>query len=452
MLTIAAFIFAIAVLVAVHEWGHFAMARLCGVRVLRFSIGFGPRLIGWTSPQTATEFVVCALPLGGYVKMLDERDGAVEANMRACAFNTQPLKKRVAIVMAGPFANLLLAVLIYSLVNWIGIEQPQARLSMPLADSVAQRAGFQGRERVLAVAFDNETSVEVTSFDDFRWWLTRAAIGYRNLKVELQQDDGLLVSKTLELASMESSNADSALFRSIGLVSPYSPAQLGEVVRGGAAERAGLISGDVILAVDDLRIVDANQLRDHIRNSGRNGVISQQKWLIKRNFVEILKYVTPMQVTEQGRIIGRIGAVVGAMPDMVTVRYGFFDGIYRSVTRTWELSVLTLKMMGQIVTGQSSLKNLSGPLTIADYAGKSASIGVIQFAVFLALVSVSLGVLNLLPLPMLDGGHLVYYLWEFFAGSPISDSWMERLQRVGLVVLMAMMSIAIFNDITRLWG
>jgi regulator of sigma E protease len=452
VLTIAAFIFAIALLVAVHEWGHFAMARFCGVRVLRFSIGFGPRLMGWTSQYTATEFVVCALPLGGYVKMLDERDGVVDANMRAYAFNSQPLKKRAAIVMAGPLANLLLAALIYSLVNWIGMDQPQARLSMPIADSVAQRAGFQGRERVLAVAFDNENAIEVTSFDDFRWWLTRAALGHRNLKVELQQDDGLLVSRTLELASMESSNADGALFRSIGLVSPYSPAQLGDVVIGGAAERAGLISGDVILAVDDLRIVDANQLRDHIRNSGRNGLISQQKWLIKRNFVEILKYVTPMQVTEQGRTIGRISAVVGAMPDMVTVRYGFFDGIYRSVARTWELSVLTLKMMGQIATGQSSLKNLSGPLTIADYAGKSASMGATQFAIFLALVSVSLGVLNLLPLPILDGGHLVYYLWEFFVGSPISDSWMDRLQRVGLVVLMVMMSIAVFNDITRLLG
>lgn len=450
MLTIAAFVFAIALLVAVHEWGHFAMARYCGVRVLRFSIGFGPQLTGWVSKRTGTEFVLCALPLGGYVKMLDEREGVVNADLRAFAFNTQALQKRVAIVAAGPLANLLLAVLIYSLVNWIGIDQPEARLSHPVADSVAQKAGFQGGERVLAVAFDNEDSVSVASFEDFRWWLTRAALANRNLAVELRQEDGKLARRVLELDTIENRTADSALFRSIGLVSPFSPAQIGDVVAGGAADRAGLKSGDTVVAVDGLRIVDASQLRDLIRASARGGALASQVWQIKRGATETLQTVTPVLVAEQGQNIGRVGAVIGAVPAMVTVRYGFIEGIQRGLIRTWEVSVLTLKMMGQIATGQSSLKNLSGPLTIADYAGKSASMGMTQFVIFLALVSISLGVLNLLPLPVLDGGHLMYYLWEFVVGRPLSNTWMERLQRVGLVVLMMMMSIAVFNDITRL--
>jgi regulator of sigma E protease len=452
MLTTVAFVFAIALLVAVHEWGHFAAARFCGVRVLRFSIGFGPKLVGWISQRTGTEFVICALPLGGYVKMLDEREGVVDAELRAFAFNTQTLKKRAAIVAAGPLANLLLAALIYSLVNWIGVDQPEARLSHPIADSVAQKAGFQGGERVLAVAFDNEDSVAIASFEDFRWWLTRAALANRNLAVELRQEDGKWVRRVLKLDEIETHNADSALFRSIGLVSPYSSAQVGDVVVGSAAEQAGLKPGDTVVSVDDMRIVDASQLRDHIRASARSGVTAAQIWQIRRGATEVLQTVTPAIVIEQGQKIGRVGAVIGAVPVMVTVRYGFADGIYRSLIRTWEVSVLTLKMMGQIVTGQSSLKNLSGPLTIADYAGKSASMGMTQFAIFLALVSISLGVLNLLPLPVLDGGHLMYYLWELSVGRPLSDAWMERLQRVGLVVLMMMMSIAVFNDITRLLG
>lgn len=450
MLTVVAFVLAIALLVAVHEWGHFAMARYCGVRVLRFSVGFGPKLFGWKSAQTGTEFVVCALPIGGYVKMLDEREGTVEKELRAFAFNTQALKKRAAIVAAGPLANLLLAAILYAVVNWMGVEQAEALLSRPVANSIAQKAGFQGGERVVAVSLENEEVLAVDSFEDFRWLLTQAALAQRDLTVEYRQGDGVLQKKTLLLSSIDVRTADSILFRAIGFASPYSPAQIGDVVPGGGAERAGLQRGDVVMSVSGMPVVDANQLREHIRASVVGGLALPQVWQIKRGNALTSVELTPAVVQEGELKIGRVGAVIGATPSMVTVRYGFIDGIHRSLNRTWEVSILTLKMMGRIATGQSSIKNLSGPLTIADYAGKSASMGMTQFAIFLALVSISLGVLNLLPLPVLDGGHLMYYLWEYLVGRPLSDAWTERLQRVGLAVLMMMMSIAVFNDVTRL--
>ena len=426
------------------------MARFCGVRVLRFSVGFGPKLFGWKSAQTGTEFAVCALPLGGYVKMLDEREGAVEQNLRVFAFNTQPLKKRAAIVAAGPLANLLLAVALYAVVNWAGVVQAEALLSRPVADSIAQKAGFQGGERVVAVAPENGAAIVVDSFDDFRWLLTQNALAQRDLTVEYRDGDGVLQKRILPLSSIDASTADNTLFRDIGFVSPYSPARIGDVLAGGAAERAGLQPGDIVVSANGVPIVDASQLREHIRASVPSGLALPQVWQIQRGNAPVSLNLVPSIVQEGDLKIGRIGAVVGTMPSMVTVRYGLFEGVRRSLNRTWEVSILTLKMMGRIATGQSSVKNLSGPVTIADYAGKSASLGLTQFATFLALVSISLGVLNLLPLPVLDGGHLMYYLWEYLVGRPLSDTWTERLQRMGLVVLMMMMSIAVFNDITRL--
>jgi regulator of sigma E protease len=454
MLTLVAFIVAIAILVAVHEAGHYAMAVACGVKVLRFSVGFGPRVWGWKSTHSGTEFVISLLPLGGYVKMLDEREAKVPADEKHRAFNTQLLRSRALIVAAGPVANLLLAVVLYAGVHWAGLAQPLPIVAPPVAASVAAQSGFSGGERILRVGFDvTGADSTVLSFDDFRWWLTKAALAHRNLHVDFTRQGSTNVETVvLELDGIDTRHADAQLFRSIGFLAPQSLALLGNISPDGAAMQAGLQPGDVVLRVDQTTIVDAGQLRELIRISGKDQVVRTQKWLLERDGVQRIVEVTPKVVTEGDVTIGRVGAVIGAPPQSTIVRYGLWDGIAKAFLRTWEVSGLTLNMMWQILTGDASLKNLSGPVTIADYAGKSASMGLTPFLLFLALISISLGVLNLLPLPVLDGGHLMYYLWEALTGKPVSDSWMEGLQRAGLAMLLVMMSVAVYNDVARLLG
>jgi regulator of sigma E protease len=450
MLTFVAFVVAIAVLVAVHEWGHYAMARSCGVKVLRFSVGFGPRIAGWTSPKSGTEYVIGLLPVGGYVKMLDEREAPVAESERCMAFNNMPLRSRAAIVGAGPLANLLLAVVLYSSVNWIGVEQPQAILAQPQQHSVLAESGFVGGERVLRAAFEGDALEEVASFESFRWWLAKGAIERRNVQVEFLSPRGATQSALLMVAGVDAHHADAQLFQRMGIAGPFSTARLGSVMPDGAAAQAHLLTGDLVLRVDGVDIVDAVQLRELIRSSGYAGVPRPQSWQVDRHGERVSISVVPKMVLERGQSIGRIGAIVGAPPAMAVVQYGPLDGISEAVRHAWETSFMTLRVMGQIVIGEASLKNLSGPITIADYAGKSAAMGFTQFLTFLALMSVSLGVLNLLPLPVLDGGHLMYYLWEALSGKPVTQLWTERLQKLGLVILLMMMSVALFNDVTRL--
>ena len=451
MLTLAAFVIAIAVLVAVHELGHFSVARACGVKVLRFSVGFGPRVAGWTSAKSGTEYVVGLLPIGGYVRMLDEREAPVAPNELASAFNTQPLRSRAAIVVAGPLANLLLAVVLYCVVNWTGVEQPQALVARPPQGSILAAAGLVGGERVLQAGFEGESLDEVVSFESFRWRLARGAIEHRNVEIAFQTHRAESPKTVLlPLSGVDASNADAQLFETIGALGPFSQARLSAILPGGAAAHAQLQTGDVVLRVDQRDIVDAGQLRELIRASGRIGMPLQQTWLLERAGSRLSVSVTPKRERDGDQFIGRIGAGIGAPPAMTTVQYGLLDGIGEALTKTWETSALTLRVMGQIVIGEASLNNLSGPITIADYAGKSAAMGLTQFLMFLALMSISLGVLNLLPLPILDGGHLMYYLWEALSGKPVTLPWTERLQKVGLVILLMMMSVAIVNDVMRL--
>lgn len=453
MLTVASFLVAIAILVAVHEWGHYAMAVASGVKVLRFSVGFGPRVWGWTSPRSGTEFVMCALPLGGYVKMLDEREGSVEPEERHLAFNTQPLSVRAAVVAAGPIANLMLAVLLYSVVHWTGMQEFEAKLPKPIAGSLAATLGLHGGERVLRVGATNAELLPIQSFEDFSWQLTRHALAHQNLVMEYQLSDaGSVATARLSLDALDVRTADAQLFRKIGWLGPWSEAVVGDVRAGGAAAIAGLQMGDRVLQVDEVAVGDGAHLREMIRASAESPQIKTQYWTVLRGGQQLVLPVTPTREQSGATVVGRVSAMIGAMPATVRVRYGAMEGVTRALQRTWEISVLTLRMMGQMALGEVSLKNLSGPLTIADYAGKSAALGWSQFLVFLALISISLGVLNLLPLPVLDGGHLMYYLWELLTGKAVSDAWMGQLQRVGLVILLMMMSVAVFNDLAHLLG
>ncbi len=459
MLTLLAFVVALGVLIAVHEYGHYRVAVACGVKVLKFSVGFGKPVYTWRLKNKPTEFSIGMLPLGGYVKMLDEREGPVDPAERHLAFNNRPLGARAAVVAAGPAANLLLAIVLYAIVNWSGLQEPRAILASPVAGSIAERAGLQGGESVLQAALGDDELQDVRSFEDLRWRLTRAALSGNDVRLSVVTGEaGSAPARNvlLPLGQLNAADADAQLFRKIGILGPWTQAVIGELMAGSPAEKAGLRNGDVVLRIGNQQIVDGQQLRETIRSSGtavKSGEQSgAQTWQILRAGQAMTLAVTPEIKQDGVQSVGRIGAYVGAPPALVMVRYGPIDGLWRGAVRTWEVSVLTLKMMGKMLVGEASLKNLSGPLTIADYAGKSASLGWSTYLLFLALISVSLGVLNLLPLPVLDGGHLMYYLWEAVTGKSVSDVWMDRLQRGGVAILLGMMSVALFNDVSRLLG
>ena len=452
-MTLLAFLFALGVLITVHEWGHYRVAVACGVKVLTFSIGFGPPILRWKSRRPHlgqdTEFCLSAIPLGGYVKMLDESEGDVAPQDVSMAFNRQPLWARAAIVSAGPLANLLLAVCLYAATFWLGQYETKAILASPVVGSVAEAAGLRSGDTVLRMGTSLEDMQDVASIETLRWWLLQQDTEPVYLEVQSQGKQSSHVLSFLPLHP-DALSKDNNPWQARGLTGAWSRAVLGEIHSGLPAQAAGLQRGDEVLRIDGRVVSDASALRSAVRASGQHHAPAVQVWDISRAGQLFQFEVVPEQAVEGTQHIGRIGAQVGEAPTKVWVQYGVVDGVQKAFTQTWDVIVMTYDMLGRLLTGQASLDNLSGPLVMADYAGRSAGIGLGAYLSYLALVSVSLGVFNLLPLPMLDGGHLLYYLYEACTGHPPSPNWLFVMQRLGLALLLALMVFSLFNDVVRL--
>lgn len=458
-MSVLAFLLGLGLLITVHEWGHYRVAVACGVKVLTFSIGFGKPLLRWKSrrpyPGQDTEFIISLIPLGGYVKMLDASEGALTPADAQMALDRQPLWARAAIVSAGPIANLLLALVLYAATFWLGQYETRALLATPVAGSAADLAGLKSGDLVLRAGVSDASMQDIGSMEQLRWWLMQQDQAATGLVLDVRpigRATSHRVSLALPLSELEgTSNAVTGL-SDLGLVGTWSRAVLGELQPNSAAQQAGLQRGDEVLRIDGRVIDDAVALRSTVRASGRlQAQIPEQLWDVQRAGQGVLHIaVTPDRVSEGAEFVGRIGAQVGEPPQKIWMQYGLLDGLLRAADRTWEVSRLTLNMIGRLITGRASLDNLSGPLSMADYAGRTASVGFAPYLAYLALLSVSLGVFNLLPLPVLDGGHLLYYLYEAFTGHPPSPRWLEILQSAGMAVLMALMAFSLFNDVVRL--
>jgi len=445
---LAAFAIVLGILIVVHEFGHYLVARWAGVKVLRFSVGFGRTLWSKRIGRDSTEWALGAFPLGGYVKMLDEREEEVPPEDAHRAFNRQPVMRRMAIVAAGPLANFALAILIYWGVFWHGSEELKPVLGTPAVASAAATAGIENGERVLKVA--GET---VQTWQDMRWTLLRRAVDQYSVDLEVVNARSEIAIRHLDVSSARESGWEGDALEKLGILfyRPQIRPVLSKISPDSAAAAADLRAGDEILAIGDKAVVTWPDVVQTVRQSAGKALDFE----VLRDGRHLSIKISPTTVDEHGRKIGRIGAAVsdaGQSRDdlMTTVRYGPVSALGKAVGETWDQSMFSLVMIGKMITGEVSWRNISGPVTIADYAGQSARLGIDYYLKFLALVSISLGVLNLLPIPILDGGHLLYYVVEIIKRGPLSERTMEIGQQIGLALLLMLMAFAFYNDINRL--
>ncbi len=446
LFTLFAFLVALGILITFHELGHYWVARWCGVKILRFSLGFG-RVLLKRVDRHGTEWVLSALPLGGYVKMLDEEvqdsdDTRAPLAKDSQSFQAQPVGKRFAIVAAGPIFNLLLAVMFYASLNLFGTQEPAAILSKPPVGTPAALAGLQGGDQITSV-----NQQLVASWPQARWALLQVVADGGQVEIGLERSASRL-TRVLEVPAVADPTGEDPM-RRLGLAIGGMTPQIRSVVDSSVAQAAGLTANDLIVAVDGeqrpdvaqvIRIIQAHPNQPLAFEVEREGQIRHVT-------------LTPAAVTlENGKVVGRAGFQLGGHVPMVEVNYGVFESVWLGVTKTFDTAWFSLKMMGKMLIGEVSIKNISGPVTIADYAGQTARIGWAAYISFLALVSVSLGVLNLLPIPMLDGGHLLYYLVEIIRGSPPSARSIDWGQRAGMAVLAGLMVVALFNDLIRIFN
>ena len=445
--SVVSFLAALAILIAVHEYGHYWVARRFGVKVLRFSLGFGKPIWRYQQSQDTTEFTVSAIPLGGYVRMVDEREGPVGAADLPYAFNRQPLMARFAIVAAGPLFNFLLALLLYWLVFMIGESGLRPVLGEVPAETLAVQSGFRAGDEIAAVG-EHKTP----TWNEAISQLLEEVMDAREIPVTVRTPEGEVVQRLLRVPP-ELMESPDKLYERLGFV-PWQPnleAIVDRVESNSAAEQSGLRSGDRIVEVEGVAIGTWQQWVKYVQSHPDVNI----HFLVERAGLDVPLEIKPAPITKGAGVIGRIGASVRIPPEIdaemrVTYRLGLVPAMAAAWDKTIDYSALTLKMIGRMLIGKAALENLSGPLSIAQYAGASARLGLVQFLKFLAAVSVSLAVLNLLPIPVLDGGHLALYAVEAVKGRPLSEKTVMVCQQIGVFILISLMSLAFYLDLERL--
>lgn len=437
------------ILVTIHELGHYAVARWCGVKVLRFSLGIGKVLFSKKLGVDQTEWVISALPLGGYVKMLDIRESEV-SNLSTQElkreFSTQAVWKRILIVAAGPIANFLLAIILFSSLYVYGVPDAIPKIRVPSAESLSYQWGLRQGD-----VFTSIDGKEISSWTDLRAQLLKLSYQRKDVgAIVLRSDDQQkreIIKISIPLSQLSTEQIEKDLFSTHG-ISLYRPATvINDVTPNGPADIAGLRKGDLILAVNGKTLLDSLEFSELVSSSADKALLL----LIERDKKKIELYVTPRTQVIDGYQVARVQVSIVPSKEYQTVRFGISDALLKGCETTWDSSFFTLKMLVKMVQGEVSLKNISGPITISEYAGKAAATGLASYISFIALISISIGVMNLLPIPVLDGGHLLYYSLELLTGKPVSKRVTEVAQRLGIAILLSMMAIAFYNDIARQW-